>query len=218
MNGIQNGYSSSEKHKSSHKSSSKDKHRDKDRDHKSSKHSSSRLVFEKLLYIVLLSSAKYVILPFCTLLFVEIRIRTDIQVVKLITAVPTSPQAKTRNAATKKGVRSPVKIRSGVTKIRNVVKKTRSVVTETSIAMTKINTGTKTRVTVIKTSTEVAMVRRNHLLKIRRRTESTRVHPQKNTNLKTGIRSERKTVKTRVIKINIGVIKINTQVLKTNTG
>ncbi|CAF4784870.1 unnamed protein product [Pieris macdunnoughi] len=41
VNGIHNGYSSSEKHKSSHKSSSKDKHRDKDRDHKSSKHSSS---------------------------------------------------------------------------------------------------------------------------------------------------------------------------------
>ncbi|CAG9566701.1 unnamed protein product [Danaus chrysippus] len=41
VNGIQNGYSSSEKHKSSHKSSSKDKHRDKERDHKSSKHSSS---------------------------------------------------------------------------------------------------------------------------------------------------------------------------------
>lgn len=42
VNGIHNGYSSSEKHKSSHKSSSKDKHRDKDRHHKSSlKHSSS---------------------------------------------------------------------------------------------------------------------------------------------------------------------------------
>ncbi|CAH0726092.1 unnamed protein product, partial [Brenthis ino] len=44
VNGIHNGYSSSEKHRSSHKSSSKDKHRDKDRDreHKSSsKHSSS---------------------------------------------------------------------------------------------------------------------------------------------------------------------------------
>ncbi|CAH4014538.1 DNA topoisomerase I, mitochondrial isoform X1 [Pieris brassicae] len=41
VNGIHNGYSSSEKHKSSHKSSSKDKHRDKDRDRKSSKHSSS---------------------------------------------------------------------------------------------------------------------------------------------------------------------------------
>ncbi|CAG9784258.1 unnamed protein product [Diatraea saccharalis] len=42
VNGIHNGYSSSEKHKSSQKSSSKDKHRDKDRDHKSSsKHSSS---------------------------------------------------------------------------------------------------------------------------------------------------------------------------------
>ncbi|XP_072936900.1 DNA topoisomerase I, mitochondrial isoform X1 [Epargyreus clarus] len=41
VNGIQNGYSSSEKHRSSHKSSSKDKHRDKDRDHKSSKDSSS---------------------------------------------------------------------------------------------------------------------------------------------------------------------------------
>lgn len=42
VNGVHNGYSSSEKHKSSHKSSSKDKHRDKDRDHKSSsKHSSS---------------------------------------------------------------------------------------------------------------------------------------------------------------------------------
>ncbi|XP_023951485.2 DNA topoisomerase I, mitochondrial isoform X1 [Bicyclus anynana] len=43
VNGIHNGYNSSEKHKSSHKSSSKDKHRDKDREHKSSssKHSSS---------------------------------------------------------------------------------------------------------------------------------------------------------------------------------
>ncbi|XP_059060387.1 DNA topoisomerase I, mitochondrial [Achroia grisella] len=42
VNGVHNGYSSSDKHKTSHKSSSKDKHRDKDRDHKSSKHSSSR--------------------------------------------------------------------------------------------------------------------------------------------------------------------------------
>ncbi|KPI94694.1 DNA topoisomerase 1 [Papilio xuthus] len=42
VNGVHNGYSSSDRHKSSHKSSSKDKHRDKDRDHKSSsKHSSS---------------------------------------------------------------------------------------------------------------------------------------------------------------------------------
>ncbi|KAG6457599.1 hypothetical protein O3G_MSEX010391 [Manduca sexta] len=42
VNGMHNGYSSSDKHRSSHKSSSKDKHRDKERDHKSSsKHSSS---------------------------------------------------------------------------------------------------------------------------------------------------------------------------------
>lgn len=42
VNGVHNGYSSSEKHKSSHKSSSKDKHRDKERDHKSSSKHSSR--------------------------------------------------------------------------------------------------------------------------------------------------------------------------------
>ncbi|VVD02362.1 DNA topoisomerase I, mitochondrial isoform X1 [Leptidea sinapis] len=48
VNGMHNGYSSSEKHKSSHKSSSKDKHRDKERDHKSSsKHSSSSRDKEK---------------------------------------------------------------------------------------------------------------------------------------------------------------------------
>ncbi|KAJ8729279.1 hypothetical protein PYW08_000860 [Mythimna loreyi] len=44
VNGVHNGYSSSDKHRSSHKSSSKDKHRDKDRNHKSSssKHSSDK--------------------------------------------------------------------------------------------------------------------------------------------------------------------------------
>ncbi|KAI8428097.1 hypothetical protein MSG28_002369 [Choristoneura fumiferana] len=47
VNGVHNGYSSSEKHRSSHKSSSKDKHRDKDREHKSSKHSSSNRDKEK---------------------------------------------------------------------------------------------------------------------------------------------------------------------------